>query len=339
VDQGSGDDVHPVHRTVERVLTTVLDGLLDRTVVPGFSRIGYVTRRRWWAADPAPDSLRGKVVAVTGANSGLGKATALGAARLGASVRMLCRDTARGVAARDDLLRAVPGAELTVDECDLGDLAGARAAAERLREAVPYLHALVHNAGVLPPHRSVNADGHELTVAVHVLGPHVLTDALRPALAADGDARVIFVSSGGMYTQRLPVGDWEYERDTYRGATAYARSKRMQVVLAERWARELAGQHITVHSMHPGWAATPGIQDSLPGFARLVGPVLRSADEGADTTVWLLAAHQAAERSGLFWHDRRPRPTSVLPGTRTSEADADALWRYVVDATGVPSDG
>jgi NAD(P)-dependent dehydrogenase (short-subunit alcohol dehydrogenase family) len=319
------------------MLTSALDTLLDRTVVPGFSRLGYLARRRWWPDDPAPDALRGHVVAVTGANSGLGKATALGAARLGAEVRMLCRDVGRGEAARDEILAEVPGAALTVDECDLGDLAGARAAGRLLRGEVPVLHGLVHNAGVLPAERTENADGHELTVAVHVLGPHVLTDALRPALVADGDARVIFVSSGGMYSQRLPVTDWEYRASKYRGATAYARSKRMEAVLAERWAQELEDEHITVHAMHPGWAATPGVKDSLPRFHKVMGPAFRTAEQGADTTVWLLASPDAAVRTGLFWHDRRPRPTSLLPSTRTSDADAAALWRYVVDATGVPS--
>ena len=303
------------------MLTAVLDTLLDRTIVPGFSRIGYRVRQRGFT-DAAPDALRGKAVAVTGANSGLGKATALGAARLGADVHLLCRDVARGEQAAAEIRTQVPTASTTVHECDLAD--AARFVAP-LRAALPPLHALVHNAGALPAQRTESPDGHELTVAVHVLGPHVLT----AALPAD---RVVFVSSGGMYSQRLPVDDWDYTGATYRGATAYARSKRMQVVLAQRWARERPAS--IVASMHPGWAATPGVTDSLPGFGKVMGPILRTPEQGADTTVWLLTADVP---TGLFWHDRRARSTSFLPTTRTSEAQADALWRYVVDATGVAS--
>lgn len=320
-------------------LTTGLDWLLDRSVVPGYTRIGYLLRRNWWPDDPAPGSLAGKVVAITGANSGLGKAATLGAARLGAEVRMLCRSLERGNAARDEVAAQLSGADLHVDRCDISDLGALPDVAASLMERAPRLHALVHNAGVLPPERRVTADGHELTLATHVLGPHLLTDALRPALAADGDGRVVFVASGGMYTQPLRLDDPEYARGDYSGTIAYARTKRMQVALAERWADRLRGEGISVHSMHPGWADTPGVKDSLPGFHRLAGPLLRSDAEGADTIVWLLAAPEAGRTSGLFWHDRRPRPTAyvVRPGTRPDPEQVDALWEFCVQATGVPS--
>ncbi len=315
------------------MLTGLLDTLLDRAVVPGYSRLGYLARQRRW--DELPEaSLRGRTVAITGANSGLGKAAAAGAARLGAHVQLLCRDAARGESARVELLAAHPDAQFDVQRCDLSDPASVRACAAAIGDQP--LHGLVHNAGVLPPQRTETADGHELTLATHVLGPHLLTHLLRTALAADGDARVVFVSSGGMYTQALPVDDCEYANGTYRGASAYARTKRMQVVLAELWATELEDDATTVHSMHPGWAATPGITQSLPGFGRVTGPILRTPDQGADTVAWLLASAQAGERSGLFWHDRVPRPTSYLGWHRVSSTDARRLWQFCVNATGVP---
>lgn len=314
----------------------VLDRLLDRSVVLGYTRVGAAVRRAWWPADPPAGALAGRVVAVTGANSGLGKATALGAARLGAEVRMLCRDLGRGEAARAEILAEVPGAVLHVHRCDVSDLATLPGVADELRAAVPRLHALVHNAGVMPPRRTESAQGHELTYATHVLGPHLLTHALREVLAADGDARVVFVTSGGMYTAPLDLDDLELTHTAYSGTRAYARTKRMQVHLAEEWARRLASERITVHSTHPGWAGTPGLTDSLPGFSRLVRPLLRSSESGADTTVWLLAAPEARETSGLLWHDRAARPTSYLSRTRPSPAQVRQLWDTVVAATGVP---
>ncbi len=314
------------------MLTTVLDTLLDRTIVPGYSRVGYAVRSRWWAADdPVPGDLDGHWVAVTGANSGLGLATALGAARLGAAVRLLCRDVARGEAARTEILAQCPGASVVVDECDLSSLASVMAAAARLRTELPSLRALVHNAGVLPPERVETPEGHELTVATHVLGPHLLTSALRPLLRADTDARVVFVSSGGMYTQPLRIDDPEFQLGDYDGTVSYARTKRMQVVLAQLWAEHLP--EVSVHAMHPGWAQTRGITDSLPRFAKVVGPILRSADEGADTAVWLTAATRPGRTTGLFWHDRRPRPTSYLPFTRHSADEARRLWDYCAVST------
>ena len=313
------------------MLSRVIDTLLDRTIVPGYSRVGYVVRSRWWDDDPRPGDLDGHTVAVTGANSGLGKATALGAARLGAAVRLLCRDTSRGDAARAEILAQCPGAAVVVDECDLSSLKSVTATASRLRNELPSLRGLVHNAGVLPPERTETAEGHELTVATHVLGPHLLTSELRPLLLADTDARVVFVSSGGMYTQPLRIDDPEFQLGDFDGTVSYARTKRMQVVLAQLWAQRLTG--VSVHAMHPGWAQTPGITDSLPRFARVIGPILRSPDEGADTAVWLLAARRAGDTTGLFWHDRRPRPTSYLPFTRNSADEAQRLWDYCAVST------
>lgn len=312
------------------------DTALDRSVVLGYTRLGPLLRRRWWAPDPPAGALEGRVVAVTGANSGLGKATVLGAARLGAEVRMLCRNTEKGEVARAEILGEVPGARLHVDEGDVSDLGSLRDVAARLRTEVPRLHALVHNAGVLPPERTETGEGHELTFATHVLGPHVLTHELRGPLSADRDARVVFVTSGGMYTSPLDVDDPEYAQGSYSGSRAYARTKRMQVHLAEEWARRLAPERISVHSTHPGWAGTPGLAASLPGFSRVTRPLLRDAASGADTAVWLLAAPEAHETTGRLWHDRAPRPTSYLARTRPTDEQVDRLWQLVVEATGVP---
>ncbi len=322
--------------TVTATLSRGLDLVLDRSVVLGYTRIGPAVRHTWWPDDAAPGALAGTVVAITGANSGLGKATALGAARLGAEVRMLCRDVDRGHSARHEILREVPGAALHVDRCDLSDLAAVRETGAELARKVPRLRALVHNAGLMPPVRTETTEGHELTLATHVLGPHILTDALRGPLAADGNGRVVFVVSGGMYSQPLHIEDPEYTRGEYKPATAYARTKRMQVHLAQEWARELADEGTTAHSMHPGWADTPGVQTSLPTFRKITGPLLRSAEEGADTTVWLLAAPEAHERTGLLWHDRRPRPTSYLSRTEPTPGQVQRLWDFVVATTGVP---
>ncbi len=313
--------------------TSALDWAMDKSLVLGYTTIGPRLRRRWWPADPAQDSLSGRTAVVTGASGGLGLATATGLARLGARVRLVGRNAERLESARDAILREVPGAVLDTDACDLSDLDAVAGYAATLRAAGP-VDVLVHNAGVLPPERTETAQGHELTFATHVLGPHALTFGLGDAL--DG-GRVVVVSSGGMYGQQLPTADYEYTRGTYSGVTAYARTKRMQVVLAEQWGEHLAARGIGVHSMHPGWADTPGVTDSLPGFSRVMGPLLRTAEEGADTVVWL-GATDADLGTGGFWHDRRRRATHYAPVRVETTADRDRLWVAVCEATGLPQD-
>ncbi|MCW0216361.1 MAG: SDR family NAD(P)-dependent oxidoreductase [Pseudonocardia sp.] len=315
----------------------LLDTLLDRSVLLGYSRPGHLLRRRAWSGDqgdPAPDALCGRTALVTGAGSGLGTATAAGLAALGATVHLLVRDAGKGERTRDALLADRPGARVHVEVCDVGELAAVRAFAADLTARVPELDLLVHNAGLLPAARAETSEGNEITLAVHVLGPSLLTELLVPALEAGAarsgvDSRVLFVASGGMYARTLRTDDLQYRRGTYNGTGAYARTKRMQVVLAGLWARRLAGTGVTVHALHPGWAATPGLTGSLPGFDSLVGPVLRTPEEGADTAVWLAAAPARAVGTGRFWHDRAPRPVHYVPWTRESAAEQDRLWAEV----------
>jgi NAD(P)-dependent dehydrogenase (short-subunit alcohol dehydrogenase family) len=308
-----------------------IDTALDRTVAPGYLRTGLALRRRLptWPADPPPGALRGKVAAVTGATSGLGLATAEGLLRLGAEVLLVGRNPEKTEGVARDLRARLPGARVSVARCDVGDLDDVRRFVDELE--VGHLDVLVHNAGAMPPERAESPQGRELSMAVHLLGPVLMTELLRPRLHG---ARVLLVTSGGMYGQRLRADDPEYLAGDYSPTTSYARSKRAQVelvpLLQERW----RGDGISLHVTHPGWADTPGVVDSLPRFHALTGPLLRDAAGGADTTVWL-AATEPEPAGGRLWHDRRPRPTHLLRRTRTGPAERDALWTWVGDALGL----
>lgn len=318
---------------IRSLLDTTLDRALDRTIVGGYTRVGYQLRHSGWSDDPSPAALRGRTAMVTGANRGLGKAIAAGLAELGATVVLTVRDRDSGQRARDEIA-AASGADVRVEVCDVSSLSAVRTFAADLRTRVSRLDVLVHNAGLLPAARAETDESHEITLATHVLGPILLTELLVPMLAESDDPRVILMSSGGMYTQSLPIEDPEYRAGGYRGAVAYARTKRMQVAFTPLLARRWGGERIRVYSMHPGWADTPGVATSLPGFRAVTGPLLRTAEQGADTAVWL-AATRPAPPSGTFWHDRRTRPEHYLPWTRYSDDDRQRLWRYCADAIGI----
>lgn len=316
------------------------DAALEVSVVGSFSRLGYDARR---ALGPWDDldgvSLAGRTVMVTGATSGLGLATATRLATMGASVRIVGRDPGRTDRARDAIAAAAVGADVASYLADLADLDQVAALADAVVARESRLDALVHNAGALLATRTWSPQGHEVTFASMVLAPALLTERLVPLMAQGVDpgadppspARVVLVSSGGMYTRRLDVVDPESEGG-YRGSTAYAKAKRAQVVLARRWADRYRDRGVVVHAMHPGWAATPGVHASLPTFERVMGPLLRTPDQGADTIVWLVAADEPAHSTGGFWLDRRRRGTHYVPGTRETEADRDALDALVSEA-------
>lgn len=322
-------------------LARTVDTVLDRTVVGGYTRAGLAVRRRLpgWPADPAPGSLTGRRALVTGASSGLGVATAQGLAALGAHVHLVVRDVAKGERSAARVAGAVPGARLSTERCDVADLDDVRRLAATLHERIATdggpdgLDVVVHNAGAMPPRHASSPQGHELTMALHVLAPALMTDLLRPVLRGRG-ARVLLVTSGGMYAQALRADDPSYRDGPYSPTTAYARSKRAQVellgALDERWAAD----GVAVHAVHPGWADTPGVVESLPGFHRLTRPLLRDAAGGADTAVWL-AAVDPSPPGGRLWHDRRPRPTHWLGLHRAPTADVQRMWRWVVEAAGL----
>lgn len=315
-------------------LRQLLDTALDRAVVPGYTNVGYWVRRTGWEADdPRPGSMAGKRVVVTGASSGLGEAAALGLARLGATVHLLVRDEVKGRGVLDGIRAELPGAEVHLEVCDVSDLADVRRFAEDLVSRTESLDVLVHNAGAMPPERTEAPGGHELTVALHVLGPVLMTELLLPVLRGH-DARVVLVTSGGMYTQRLPVRDPDYERGEYRGTVAYARSKRMQVALAPLMQQRWSAAGLRVHVMHPGWADTPGVATSLPVFRKVTGPLLRDAHQGADTVVWL-AATEPQPDGGRLWMDRAERPAHYRGATEERAAEREQLWAWVLDAAGL----
>jgi NAD(P)-dependent dehydrogenase (short-subunit alcohol dehydrogenase family) len=272
---------------------------------------------------------------VTGANSGIGEAACVELARQGARVHMVVRSRQRGEQALERIARSSGSADIELHICDLSSLVSVRQFAAGFLATGNRLDVLVNNAGVLASSRAHTDDGYELTFATNVLGPFLLTALLIPALRRPSPSRVINVSSGGMYTTKVDVGDPQLESRAFSGAMFYAHTKRAEVVLSEEWGRRLASSAISVHSMHPGWVATPGIAASLPLFNRVLKVLLREPAAGADTIVWLAGSPEAGRSTGEFWHDRRKRPKHRVPWTQETPEERERLFNLCESLSGL----
>ncbi len=322
----------------------LLDGALEGPIGSSFTRIGYDVRSRsdhWRKLDSY--DLTGRTVLVTGATSGLGLVTCEQLALMGATLLLLGRNEAKteSVAAKISALTKPERIHTVI--ADMGNLAQVRAAAAVVHDRLGRLDVLIHNAGALSASRVVSAEGIEQTVASQVVGPFLLTELLLPLLRAHTPeimlpGRVLTMSSGGMYASKLRVDDLEMSPGTYKGAEQYARAKRAQVTLNEMWAERVPADEVVYQALHPGWADTPGVEESLPTFRKIVGPLLRSPLQGADTLIWLAADDETPiESTGRFWLDRRPRSIHKLPSTRASDTPTrrTELWKWVASAAGV----
>ena len=320
--------------TVERAI----DGIIEVPVFTSFTRLGYDIRSRLahWTELSSYD-LTGRVVLITGATSGIGFAAAEGLAHCGATVVLLGRDRSKTERARDQLAAHSGNEHLDVVVADMADFDAVRAAAAEVQRRHPRLDALIHNAGALTATRQLAPSGIELTVASQVVGPFLLTGILLDRLRHSSPGRVITMSSGGMYAADLVVDDLQMG-DDYKGSQQYARAKRAQVTLNEMWAGRVPATEVVFQAMHPGWADTPGVRQALPTFRKLVGPLLRSPEQGADTMVWLAADdHEPVASSGGYWLDRRVRTIHRLPSTKRSDTAErrQQLWDWCVDASGI----
>jgi NAD(P)-dependent dehydrogenase (short-subunit alcohol dehydrogenase family) len=259
--------------------------------------------------DPVEADLTGHTCLVTGASAGIGRATALDLARLGARVVMAVRDAAKGDKVRRAIERAT-GREVEVAIVDLARPGEVRAFARAFAARHPKLDVLVNNAGIWSEKRRESPDGIELTWATNVLNYFLVTSLLLPALREAGRARVVNVAS--RYAGGLDLDDVEFERRPYSGPGAYAQSKQADRMLTWAFARRLSLSGVTANAVHPGFVSTEifGKGGGLLSFGLSAYSKLKakSADEGADTVVWLAASPEVEGRTGLFWVERQEHP-------------------------------
>jgi NAD(P)-dependent dehydrogenase (short-subunit alcohol dehydrogenase family) len=279
--------------------------------------------------------MSGKTCVVTGANSGIGKETALGLARMGARVVLVCRNPDKGKAALAEIARESKSAQPELLIADVSSQASVRELASQIREKYKQIDVLLNNAGAGLNRRQVSADGIEMTLAVNHLGPFLLTSLLLDLLKASAPSRVINVSSEASRRARIDMSDIQFERRKYALFAAYGQAKLMLNMSTFEMAQRVDGTGVTVNCLHPGVVATNfGGSDAPLGMKILLGamrPFFLSPVRGAQTSIYVASSPDVAQISGKYFIKSKPAESNQL--ARDPKLTAE-VWEWSEKMTG-----
>lgn len=293
-----------------------IDQLIDLTIVFSFDHSGF--KRHCPHQLPMVD-LSGRHGIVTGASSGIGLDVSKALLQQKMAVQLIGRDLNK----LKNNIQTNQGSFFPQFHClDMADLNKVYSFA--LNEVKTPIDLLVHNAGGMPDSLTITRMGFEQMFASQVLAPFILTKTLADLGKLRQGCRIIFVSSGGMYLQKLDLSDLLFKKRSYNKYTGYANAKRAQVILSELFSQKYP-QYL-FSSMHPGWVDTPGVRNSMPLFKKLLNKRLRTAQEGADTILWLATTPDYP--NGKFWFDRKQAKTTIVNLNKSSKKDQDLFWNY-----------
>ncbi|XP_062408369.1 DHRS-12_like_SDR_c-like domain-containing protein isoform X1 [Sardina pilchardus] len=296
-----------------------------------FTRNAYVSASKSFVEKDLEPSMAGKTFMITGANSGIGKATAMAIAKKGGTIHMVCRNKDKAEEARAEIVKETGNKEIYVHILDLAETRKVWEFAENFKKKYKTLNVLINNAGCMMTKREVTADGLEKSFASNSLAVYILTKSLIPLLEKSPDPRVVTVTSGGMLVQKLRTGNLQSERGSYDGTMVYAQNKRQQMVMTEEWAKAHTNIHFS--AMHPGWVDTPTVATVMPEFHASMRERLRTPEQGADTAVWLAISEAAtAKPSGRFFQDRTMVPAHLpLAWTHSSSLEDQKFMSVMED--------
>jgi len=273
--------------------------------------------------------LTGKVCVVTGANAGIGKETAIGLAKLGATVVMVCRDAGRAEKALREIKDKSSSDRVELMICDLASQKSIRSFADEFKRQHDRLDVLVNNAGVFLRQRSLTEDGIESTFAINHLGYFLVTKLLLDLMKKSAPSRIVNVASTAHRHAKLDVNAWVSARE-YSAFAAYANSKLANVLFTYELARRLEGTGVTASCLHPG-AVASNLFRGLPGFLEaLIKLVTISPERGARTSIYLASSSEVEGVTGQYFARRRPE--------KSSEASYDLeaarrLWKVSEELT------
>ena len=287
------------------------------------------------SAAPDAASMTGKTVLITGGTGGIGRATAVRLASMGARVGITGRDAGRTQRAAAEIAGESASGPVDAFAADMSSQAEVRRLAAEVLAAYPRLDVLVNNVGGFWSHRHVTADGLEHTFALNHLAPFLLTSLLLERLSASAPARIVTVSSGAQSMGKIDFDDLMGERK-YSGQTAYNQSKLANVMFTYELARRLAGTGVTATALHPGMTNTSfSTEDPSRAFAPLVmvmRPFMKKPERGADTPVYLASSAAAEGLTGQYFANRAPKKSNELSYDTVAAA---RLWRVSADLVGL----
>ena len=268
-------------------------------------------------------SMAGRVALVTGAASGIGKATSIGLAREGATVAMLVRNPERGEQAMRDVHASVPDAQLEVIECDLASQSSIRDASRSFIAGSDRLDVLVNAAGVFVKERTVTEDGIELTFATNYLSYFLLTHELLSLLRRSAPARVVNIASKYGRT-KIDFDDLQRLKTSYSYLKSTPQTMLARVLFTQELAHRLDGTGVVANGMHPGLVAnTRLLQDIRGPFKWFTDTFGSTPEKGADTALWLATAPETATITGKMFAKRKELRT---PGQGSDPAARQRLW-------------
>jgi NAD(P)-dependent dehydrogenase (short-subunit alcohol dehydrogenase family) len=278
-----------------------------------------------------------KTCLVTGANSGIGKETALGLARMGARVVLACRDQQKGERALADIRRETGSSQLDLLIADMSSFASVGALAGQVRQRCPKLDVLINNAGAAVRYRTLSADGVEMTVAGNYLGPALLTFQLLELLKSSAPSRIVNVSSEAHRSTRLDmVDDLQFEKRKYNALAAYGQSKLLMNAFTFELARRLEGTGVTANCLHPGVVATNIVPSNAPLAVKMLfaamKPFLLSAKRGAAVSLYLATSPDVANVTGQYFVKSKPADSNPL--SRDPRVMAE-IWKWTERMIGV----
>lgn len=259
--------------------------------------------------------MQGKVCMVTGANSGIGKATALALAQMGATVVMVCRNRARGEQAMSDITTKSGNNAVALLLADLSSQQSIRQLVEHFQRRYTHLHVLINNAGAAFPGRRETVDGLEMTFAVNYLAPFLLTNLLLDVLKASSPARIVNVSSNSHEAGYIQMDDLQ-EEEHYRSMRVYGQAKLAVVLFTYELARRLHGTGVTANCLHPGFVATHfGQRDAGPAFrllVKVIGSFGASPAKGAKTSIYLASSPEVEGITSNYFVKSIPRRSAAI---------------------------
>ncbi|MBC7428179.1 MAG: SDR family NAD(P)-dependent oxidoreductase [Bacteriovorax sp.] len=293
------------------------DYLLDKSVLFSFDRSGYTRHKKNFQDDMTKKDLKDKVALVTGGTAGIGAAVAHSLSIQGAKVFLTGRNEKKGKIFEEKNLHS---RFFSLDMGNWDDL-------EKFCNNCESFDYIVLNAGSMPEKYFVNENGVESQCASQLLGHFYLIDRLKKMGKIKQGARIVWVSSGGMYLRELDLNTL-FHSSKYDKVRTYANVKRAQVTLVEELAKIDRWKDNYILCMHPGWVETAGVIDSLPGFYKLMKNNLRVPSEGADTILWLLLTTESLQ-SGSFYFDRKKVSAYISQKYNPSENQRALLLKKI----------